>query len=160
MNEIEFKLNSSSSSNESNGNDLFEINLLKHSCYLTLNAYMIQRSALVKASSSSNDEFHAHLLNYCGNILGTFFQAQSTMLSRPMPNKEEKFILILNRLLEFYLTILYGSKSLESKVGEQVARLASLLTFYGEDSLSNQVKRHLNTIQIKLNELSKIYFNN
>ena len=142
MDEIEFKLNSASSNNNTNSNescDLFEFKLLAHSCYLTLNAYMIQRAALIKASANNEHQHVAYLLKYCENVLGTFFQAQTTMFSKPKPGKEEKFILVCNRLLEFFLTAMYVNRAFEHKIGELVIRLATLLNYYGEDSLSNQV---------------------
>lgn len=62
------------------------------------------------------------------------------IISKPKPGKEEKFIVVLNRLIEFYLSILYEANSnlVETKIGEQIIRLSALLTFYGEDTLSNQ----------------------
>ena len=60
--------------------------------------------------------------------------------SRPKVSKEEKFILIVSKLLEFYLVAKknLNSSLMESKLGEQLIKLSSLLSFYGEDTLTNQ----------------------
>lgn len=160
MNELEFKLNASTNSgnepvggtrnnnnnNITNNGELFEFKLLQHSTYLTLNAYMIQRAALMKASSTNESEYVESLVRYCESMLNTFFQQQQQQqqqtiaLSRPRVGKEEKFILVFNKLLELFLTAIYSSRStIEHKIGELVVRLATLLIYYGEDSLSSQV---------------------
>lgn len=158
MNELEFKLNSAPT-NDSHP-DLFEYKLLQHSSYLILNAYMTQRAALIKASSSGESDHMASIINYCENILGSFFQAGTTMLSRPRTGKEEKFILVVNRLLELLLSAMYSSRVFEHKIGELLVRLASLLIYYSEDSLSTQNPTNdnqslLSSIGININILAK-----
>jgi hypothetical protein len=137
MNNIEFKLNISK--NQS-ADDLFEYKFLQHSSYLLLYAYMSQRLALYKAIyTEKSKEFTDSILGYSGQILEKFLNTDKLLItSRPRENKEEKFLLIFNRLIEFYIQLLNESKSCESRIVEQLIQLGTLLSFYGEESLSNQ----------------------
>jgi hypothetical protein len=137
MNNTEFKLNTSNK-NDYLSDDLFEYKFLQHSSYLLLYAYMSQRLALFKAVYSSN-EFIQVTLGYTNQILDKFLNTDKLLItSRPKEAKEEKFLLIFNRLIEFYIQILNKSKSAESRIVEQLVQLGTLLTFYGEETLSNQ----------------------
>ncbi|CAF0782953.1 unnamed protein product [Brachionus calyciflorus] len=116
---------------QNNLDDLFESKLLQNSSYLLLNCYMTQRLALLKASMSYEDG----CLKYTEKILSSFLNGQS----KPRCSKEEKFILILNKLLDFYLNLAInssGNLKLETIIGEQILKLVNLLSFYGEDTLS------------------------
>ncbi len=144
MENIEFKLNSS---NETNNETLFEFSLLRSSCYLLLNCYMSQRLSIYKAVYPDRGSvvFTQTLLKYTEQILNSFFATSSAdFVSKPRPGKEEKFLLILNKLVEFYLLLALnvsgqsGFMALESRIGEQLTKLCQLLIYYSEDSLSRQ----------------------
>jgi hypothetical protein len=121
--EIEFRLNNYS----------IDMECLKHSTYLLLSLYMNQRLAIFKANPSNNN--YSEMLNYCEQILNSFL----TNNSRPKQTYEDKFILIVNKLLEMYLYIISSTSLLDikSKVGEQLVKLSNLFNYYGEDTLSN-----------------------
>ena len=138
MNNTEFKLNISKSNQSAD--DLFEYKFLQHSSYLLLYGYMSQRLALYKdIYGEKSKQFIDSVLNYTNQILEKFSNTDKLLItSRPRENKEEKFLLIFNRLIEFYIQLLNETKSCESKIVEQLIQLGTLLTFYGEDTLSNQ----------------------
>lgn len=140
MNNIEFKLNVSKHQSDGVTDDLFEYKFLQHSSYLLLYAYMSQRLALFKAIfTEQSNSFIDSTLNYTSQILDKFGNTDKLLItSRPRENREETFILVLNRLLEFYIQIFKQSKSAEPKIVEQLIQLGTLLTFYGEETLSNQ----------------------
>lgn len=119
--------------------DLFEFKLLENSSYLLLNCYMCQRLALFKASFNDRSvEYFDEVLKYLLKILNSFFTSGSA--SKPKQSKEEKIIVIFNKLIEMYLILINKSNSrlIESQIGEQLIKLCNLLTFYGEDTLSAQ----------------------
>jgi hypothetical protein len=124
MEEIEFRLNNYS----------VDLECLKHSTYLLLSLYMNQRLAILKANPSNSN--FSEMLKYCEQILNSFLSNNS----RPKQTSEDKFILIINKLLEIYLYILSNALLLElkSQVGEQLVKLSNLFNYYGEDTLSNQ----------------------
>jgi hypothetical protein len=143
MENIEFKLNNS---NETNTENLFEFNLLKSSCYLLLNCYMSQRLSIYKAVYPDRGSvvFTQTLLKYTEQILDSFFSNSTDFVSKPNPGKEEKFLLVMNKLIEFYLLLALnvsgqnGLMAMESQIGQQLTKLSQLLIYYSEDSLSNQ----------------------
>jgi hypothetical protein len=142
MDNIEFKLHSFDTDTDSLEQD-FEFKCLQNSSYLLLNAYMIQRVTVFKATFNNETslDFYDVLIKYVTKILSSFLNnANPKNTSRPKPLKEEKFILIVNKLLEIYLHIMQTANSslIENKIGEQLVQLSTLLGFYGEDSLSNQ----------------------
>ena len=140
MHNIEFKLSDSAS----NDSTLFEFNLLRSSCYLLLNCYMSQRLAIFKAvyPERASSAFLNSVLKYTEQILSSFKGGCGEVAaSKPRPDKEDKFLLILNKLLEFYLLLalnVSGQESVESRIGEQLTKLCQLLIYYSEDSLSSQ----------------------
>jgi hypothetical protein len=148
MDDVDFKMYGFDESNKTNDNELFEFKCLQNSSYLLLNAYMTQRLAVFKAANSENSiEFLDSLIKYSLQVLSSFFNEtigspnqKNAKISRLKLSKEEKFILIVNKLLEFYLLIKrnLNSSLMESKLGEQLVKLSNLLSFYGEDTLSNQ----------------------
>ena len=163
MNEIDYKLNGSqnfvdcpqgAAQGEEELVDLFEYRCLKHSSYLLLYSYIHQRCAVFRAmyQSEKSVEYADVLLKYTAQLLkilstsshqrsGVFIKQLGGLIqSKPKPPKEEKFILILNKLIEIYLAIMYNCNSslIQSRVGEQLIQLSVLLSHYGEDSLTNQ----------------------
>jgi hypothetical protein len=146
MENIEFKLN-----NEPHHNDetLFEFGLLRSSSYMLLNCYMSQRLSIYKAVYPERGSvlFTQTLLKYTDQIVSSFFLSSPSggeVVSKPRAGKEEKFLLILNKLVELYLLLALNVTgqnalvSVESRIGEQLAKLCQLLVYYGEDSLSSQ----------------------
>ena len=108
---------------------------------------MMQRVTVFKATFGENTiDYYDTLLKYTSRILTVFFNSSSMpnstalVLTRPKPLKEEKFILVANQLIDFYLRILEKANSslIENVIGEQLVQLSTLLGFYGEDTLSNQ----------------------
>jgi hypothetical protein len=153
MDDIDFKLNTNNNNtsiSDSSEKDIFEVKCIQNSCYLLLSAYMSQRYAVFRASSTNNLEFFGTLLKYIEQIFHYFFNnasssttdsaSPSPIKTRPKPGKEEKFIILLNKLLEFYLSMMHNCNSslIQSKIGEQLMRLSALLLYYGEDTLSSQ----------------------
>ena len=122
--EIEFRLNNYS----------IDMECLKHSTYLLLSLYMNQRLSIFKTEPSNSN--HSEMLNYCEQILNYFLENKS----RPKQTSEDKFILIINKLLEIYLYIISNTSLLDikSKIGEQLLKLSNIFNYYGEDTLSNQ----------------------
>lgn len=149
MDNIEFKMNDPNDSST----PIFEITLLKNSSYLLLNCYMSQRVTIFKAifTDRTSSGFLNTLYKYCDQLASTFLLTSTgTTSSQPKPGGEEKFVLIVNKLIEFYLLMGMNlnhsaSSKFESKIGEQLTKLCQVLIYYGEDSLSNQ--NPLNDVQ-------------
>lgn len=115
---------------------MFEYKLLKHSCFLLLNAYLIKRFEQIKYLTKNESEKIEQLLNYLKYIIDVFFQNSQV---KPSVGKEEKFVLIFNTIIDLLISILTISRKSDNFVGELLLRISTLLIYYGEDTLSNEV---------------------
>jgi hypothetical protein len=121
INEIDLKMNI---------NDTFEINCLESSYYLLLYVYMIQQHAIIKASEEDVCE---KLFKYCVKIISSFNGSNSSTYSRPKSEKEGKFLLILNKILEIFLELVYFGFS-QHEIVIEIQKICSILLFNSEDN--------------------------
>ena len=67
-----------------------------------------------------------NLVIYSGKIVSAFL-VKDNWVARPRAGSEEKFILVLNKLLETYLTLNGQSDLLRLKLAQQISQLGNLL---------------------------------
>ena len=150
-------LSSSSSSPSDETSEPFELSCLQHSAYLLLHAYMCVHLNDWQAKVASSASSINSLLDYSMQIINAFLvvdAATKAPRSRPKAaaGKEAKFIVILKKLVHTLLVVMQHAtqfayanqltiqeqRQIESRVGEQIVKLANLLVYYGEDTLSSQ----------------------
>ena len=122
MDEIDLKMNSS--------NHSFELKCLEDSNYLLLYAYMTQQCAIIKASE---EDVCGKLFKYCVKIICSFSGSNGFTHSKPKSEKEEKFMLILTKILEILVELIYFGYP-QHEIVIEIQQIISIFLYYSEDS--------------------------
>lgn len=107
-----------------------ELKCLENSSYLTLYVLMNQYHDSITQSCNMNE-----LFEFCVKIINNLISVDGKDASKPKIEEEEKFILILIKLVEFF-TELLNIDFEHNLIGVQLERLICVLNFYGEESFA------------------------